>query len=149
MTNSTDREYFEAATTMLDAEQVISELDYTRDLDEDGCDLGSYLSDETETAYHVWQAALAHSAAALAAKDAEIEAKDAEIEALKRALASVPPNESPAMHIANAEIERLKRVVDSADEYQRWRKANPHIKGGENYVVRLRDALAAAEKGAL
>ena len=35
------------------------------------------------------------------------------------------------------EQEKLEHVVD---EYLHWRKVNPHIKGGENYLKRLSDA---------
>jgi hypothetical protein len=36
-----------------------------------------------------------------------------------------------------ADAETLSDVVD---EYLHWRKVNPHIKGGENYLKRLRSA---------
>lgn len=35
-----------------------------------------------------------------------------------------------------------EKLADVVDEYLDWRKVNPHIKGGENYLKRLRDALA-------
>ncbi len=37
--------------------------------------------------------------------------------------------------------EALEAVVG---EYLHWRKVNPHIKGGENYLKRLRDAIENA-----
>ncbi len=35
---------------------------------------------------------------------------------------------------------RIEKLTDVVDEYLHWRKVNPHIKGGENYLKRLRDA---------
>lgn len=40
------------------------------------------------------------------------------------------------------ESEKLRDVVD---EYLHWRKVNPHIKVGESYLKRLRDALAGEQ----
>lgn len=50
--------------------------------------------------------------------------------------------------IANAEA---AQPVDTGEdlghliaEYLHWRKVNPHIKGGDNYLKRFRDALQSA-----
>lgn len=36
-----------------------------------------------------------------------------------------------------------EKLIDVVDEYLHWRKVNPHIKGGENYLKRLREAARA------
>jgi len=36
-------------------------------------------------------------------------------------------------------------VADVVDEYLHWRRVNPHIKGGENYLKRLRNARPMRE----
>ena len=38
------------------------------------------------------------------------------------------------------ELQNAKKLSDVVDEYLHWRKVNPHIKGGENYLKRFRDA---------
>ncbi len=35
----------------------------------------------------------------------------------------------------------VKQLFDDVDEYLHWRKVNQHIKGGENYLKRLRESL--------
>lgn len=37
-------------------------------------------------------------------------------------------------------------LVDDVEEYLHWRKVNPHIKGGENYLKRLKESLAGVLK---
>ena len=50
-------------------------------------------------------------------------------------------NDKPA---ADSEARNLAPEVIEAvvDEYLHWREVNRHIKGGENYLKRLRDARA-------
>ncbi len=38
-----------------------------------------------------------------------------------------------------------EKLSDVVDEYLHWRKVNPHIKGGENYLRRLQDATSKAQ----
>lgn len=40
--------------------------------------------------------------------------------------------------------DKITALADDVQEYLHWRKVNPQIKGGENYLKRLSQSLAAS-----
>lgn len=55
-------------------------------------------------------------------------------------------NNAQAQEFKRCEITYNEQLVDDIEEYLHWRKVNPQIKGGENYLKRFRESLTATKR---